>query len=503
MRAGELPAEVRQLLDRGPLQPLIGGEFTDTDQGATFPTVDPANGRPLTTVQECTAADVATAVDAAKAALTGVWAATPPPRRAELLWRLADLIDEHRHELAVLESLDTGKPLSVAERYEVPMAAQTLRYFAGWATKVDGQAITPAFPYPQPQHIVSVRRPVGVVGAITPWNAPLMMQVWKLAPALACGNVVVHKPAEETPLTALRLAELSVAAGFPPGVLSVLPGTGEEAGAALVRHPGVHKIAFTGSTEIGRQIMRVAADRMARVTLELGGKSPYLVFADAAEQDLDVAAKAAALAVYTNSGQVCAAGSRLLVESSIHDEMVRRVAAFADKLTVGPGLNPASRMGPVISERQLERVRSYVQLAQAEGAVLTAGGQRLTDNGRAKGYYLAPTVFDDVRPGTQLWREEVFGPVVGITPFADVDAAVALANDTAFGLAAGVYTRDLSRAHRVASTLRAGTVWVNTYNLYDPAVPWGGFGQSGIGRENGAAAIEAFTESQTLWFGLG
>jgi acyl-CoA reductase-like NAD-dependent aldehyde dehydrogenase len=414
--------------------------------------------------------------------------------RARMLWKLADLITGNLDEMARLESVNTGKTLFDSGKVELPFAAEVFRYYAGWTTKIHGETLNlreGAFTF-------TLRQPLGVVGAIVPWNFPFLLASWKIAPALAAGNTVVLKPASLTPLTALRFAELTQEAGLPEGVFNVVPGPGAKVGMALVRHPGVDKIAFTGSTEVGKGIMHEAAGTLKRVSLELGGKSPNIVLADA---DLEAALRGALTGIFYNKGEVCAAGSRLLVEQRIHDEFVARLLERVKGLKVGDPMDKATRMGPVVSAQQLESVLGYVEAGRREGATLAAGGERARV-GDGRGYFVQPTVFTDVTSAMRIAREEIFGPVLSVIPFKDADDAVAQGNETFYGLAAAVWTRDVGKALRVARALRAGTVWVNAYNLYDAALPFGGFKESGFGRELGQAGLDLYTEVKSVWVDL-
>jgi acyl-CoA reductase-like NAD-dependent aldehyde dehydrogenase len=473
----------------------IGNAWADAEDGGTFATVNPATGETITEVASAQAADVARAVASAReAARSEAWRDMNPHKRSKLLWRLADAIEAAADELAALETADNGKPYFESRKVDLPSVVENFRYFAGMADKVQGSTIPVAGPF----FNYTLREPVGVVGCITPWNFPLSLAAWKVAPALACGNAVVLKPAEQTPLTALRLAELAAEVGFPEGVLNVVPGFGETAGSALVRHPDVDAIAFTGSTEVGRIVMREAAETLKKVSLELGGKSPNIVLADA---DLKGAVRGATTGIFYGKGEVCAAGSRVLVERAIYDDFVEAFADRAEKMTVGDPMHADTRLGAIVSEEQLERVMGYVEAGKREGARLVSGGERTTVGG--KGNFVTATVFADVEPGMQIAREEIFGPVAAVIPVDDVDHAIATANATEYGLAAGIWTRDVGKAHRIARELQAGTVWINTYNQYDSASPFGGYKQSGFGRDLGyEAALEKYTQVKSVWVAI-
>jgi aldehyde dehydrogenase (NAD+) len=471
---------------------LIGGRWRPARSGRYFETVDPSTERVIAHVAEAGAADIDAAVAAARVALNGEWGQMRAAERGRILLRLAELIRTNQDSLVELESLDSGKPVSAVRRQDLPAALDTLTYYAGWADKINGQLI-PARP---DALTYTVREPVGVVGAIIPWNFPLMIGMWKLAPALACGCTVVLKPAELTSLTALRIGELALEAGMPPGVLNVVPGLGRIAGAALVDHPDVDKVTFTGSPTVGRQILRAAAGNLKRVTLELGGKSANIVFADA---DLEAAVKAAASGIFFNSGQVCSAGSRILAHADVYDEVVERLVSRAKSIRVGDPKDPNTSMGPLVSEVQMKRVLDYIEIGKREGATLATGGNRIGHTG----YFVSPTVFADVEHAMRISQEEIFGPVASVIPFTDEEDAIRLANGTLYGLAAGVWSADIARVHRMVKRVRAGTVWVNTFGPTDVRLPWGGNRDSGFGREHGEVALENFTEPKVVWINTG
>jgi len=472
---------------------IIDGHAVDAASGATFTTVNPATEEPITTVAEAGPEDVDRAVKAANAALNGAWAKMKPIDRSRVLWKLGDLVLEHADELARLETLDNGKPIFESRYVDIDMVARCFHYFSGWSTKIAGDT-TPVNPS---LFTYTLREPVGVVGAIIPWNFPMIMVGWKAAPALAAGNSIVVKPAELTPLTAIRIAELALEAGVPPGVFNVLPGKGRIAGEALVKHPGVAKLSFTGSTEVGQHLMRTAADSLKKLTLELGGKSPNIVFADA---DLDAALKGATLGIFYGKGEVCAAGSRLFVEKPIYEDFVAKLAERAKKMAPADPMDPKTRLGSLVSKGQMEKVLGYVESGVKEGAQLVAGGQRQPVNG--KGAFVQATVLAGVNNRMRVAQEEIFGPVLSVIPFDGVDDAVAQANDVPYGLAAGVWTRDVKKAHTVARRLAAGTVWVNMYNFYDPGMPFGGVKGSGFGRDLGEACLNEYTQVKSVWMNL-
>jgi len=481
----------------GPGRLLIGGEWCDALSGRSFETINPADESVVTTIAQAGEEDVDLAVRAAREALeNGPWARMPAAERGKILWRMSELILESLPSLSMIETLDTGKTLFDSGKIELPMAASIFRFYAGAASKLGGRTLDAhpdAFTY-------TLREPVGVVAAIVPWNFPFLLASWKVAPALAAGCTIIVKPASQTPLSALEMGRIGLEAGLPPGVLQILPGPGSGAGMALVRNPGVDKVAFTGSTDVGREILRESAATLKRVTLELGGKSPNIVFADA---DVDAAVKGAFNGIFYNKGEVCAAGSRLLVERSIHSELVEKLAARAESTVLGDPREKSTRMGPVISGQQMESVLGYVEAGKKEGARLAAGGRRADEVNAGKGYFVRPTVFDEVTPEMTIAREEIFGPVLATIEFDGFEDAVAKANATIYGLAAGVWTRDVSKAHRMARAVKAGTVWINTYNLYDPGLPFGGFKASGFGRELGLEALDSYLETKSVWLNLG
>ncbi len=492
----ELTDDVQSFIAQPPVPMLIGGEWVRAASGKSFPSFDPSTGDPIAEVSEGDKADIDLAVRAARQAFEhGPWRTISPAERGEALWRLADLMLRDAETLAQLETLDNGRPYSTT-RKDITTQARHFRYHAGWATKLEGETIPVSTPN---QFVYTRREPMGVCGCIIPWNYPLLMATWKVAPALAAGNTVVLKPAEQTPLSALWLGKLALESGIPPGVLNVVPGYGETAGAALAAHPDVDKVAFTGSTEVGRKIAAASAGNLKRVSLELGGKSPNVIFDDA---DIAMAAKQAVWAIMTNTGQNCAAGSRLFVQRSVYDQALETLLQAMPRVRVGSGFDSRAQVGPLISQEQLGRVSDYIGAGKQAGATLLLGGGRpagVPDGG----YFLEPTVFANASDDMPIVREEIFGPVVSALPFDDWDELVARANGTAYGLAAAVWTRDVAKAHRFAAQVKAGTVWVNGYNLFDPAAPFGGYKHSGYGREMGHAVYELYTQTKTVWVATG
>ena len=493
----EAPSPAARFLEQ-PKRMLIDGDWVNARDGQTLEVYDPALGEIINHVPAGDAEDVDLAVIAARRAFEdSEWSRLTASERGRLIWRIGDLILEHADELAAIESTDNGKPVAVARAADVPLAADLFHYMAGFATKIHGQTFPISVPYaPGAQfHAYTLKEPIGVVGQVIPWNFPLLMAAWKLGPALATGCTVVLKPAEQTPLSALRLAELMLEAGLPRGVVNVVTGLGETAGAAVAAHPGIDKVAFTGSTEVGKLIVKAAAEDLKRVTLELGGKSPNVVFADA---DLETAIPGAANAIFFNHGQCCCAGSRLYIERRVYDDVLAGVAERAAGIKVGRGLDADTEMGPLVSAEQLDRVTGYLDSGRREGVRTVVGGGQVGDSG----YFVAPTVLDGAGPGNKVFDEEIFGPVVTAIPFKDVDEVAPAANETVYGLAAGIWTNDLTKAHRLIPQLKAGTVWVNTYNIFDAALPFGGYKQSGWGREMGEEVIHEYTETKSVCIGL-
>lgn len=475
---------------------LIDGKWVPAESGKTFETYNPATGEVLAKVAEGSKADIDKAVKAARKAYeTGPWRKMPAHERARLLYKLADAIERRAEEIAQLETLDNGKPIKESRYVDLPQVIETFRYYAGWATKLEGETINVNnnfFNY-------TLREPVGVVGQIIPWNFPLLMAAWKFGPALACGNAVVLKPAEQTPLSAILLGELICEVGFPDGVVNIVTGFGpNSAGEALANHPDVDKIAFTGEDKTGKEIVKASTGNLKRVSLELGGKAPNIVFADA---DIDAAVKGAIMGIFFNQGQVCCAGSRLFLEKKIHDEFLSKLSERANGLRQGPGLDEKTQIGPQVSKEQLERILGYVKIAKDEGAQLVCGGER-PQGELANGYFVKPTIFKGVKNDMRIAQEEVFGPVLAVIPFESTDEVAEQANKTTFGLSGAVWTSDIKKAHRLASEIKAGTIWVNCFNAFDPAVPFGGYKTSGYGRELGKHSIELYTQIKSVWVNL-
>ncbi|WP_091918607.1 aldehyde dehydrogenase family protein [Mesorhizobium sp. YR577] len=481
-------------LGQAPKQLFIDGKWVQPASGETFETVNPSNGQVIARIAAGGTQDINDAVAAARRAFEGSWSRFTPYERQGVILKLAELIDRDFDELSLLDSMDMGAPLSRLRGPGRKRALGRLRFYAGLATTIIGHTIENSAS--REMLTYTVREPIGVIGAIIPWNAPLTSALWKIGPALAAGCTVVLKPAEQASLSCLRLAELCMEAGIPAGVVNVVTGLGESAGAALTQHLDVDKIAFTGSHLVGQKIIQASVGNLKRVTLELGGKSPDIVFADA---DLDKAVPGAAMGVFGNTGQVCCAGTRLFVERSIYDEFIERVANFGNSLVVGDGLDPKTQIGPVVSQEQLDRVLSYIQIGLDEGATTIAGGARLTEEGLSSGYFLPPTIFGNVRDDMRVAREEIFGPVVCAIPFDTIDEVERRANATQFGLGSGVWTRDVTKVHRLAKTIKAGSVWVNCYNVMDPAVPFGGYKLSGYGREGGVEHVDEYLNTKSVW----
>lgn len=472
-------------------QLLIGGTWTSASSGETIPIINPANGQPFTEIASGTATDVDMAVRAARTTFNNpAWRRMRPLDRGKLLSKVADLIEQHAQELALLECIDNGKPAHLAATIDVPSAAEIFRYMAGWCTKLSGKTL-PVSGDGSHYHAYTLRQPIGVIGAIVPWNYPLAMAAWKIAPALAAGCTMVLKPSEVTPLTALRLAELVLEAGVPEGALNIITGYGQTAGEALITHPEVDKIAFTGSTPVGKHILRSSAEDMKRVSLELGGKSPTIIMPDA---DLEQAIPGAAMSIFFNSGQVCFAGSRLLVHRDVYDQVLEGVAQFARSLPIGNGLEESTMIGPVVSETQKNRILSYVDIGREEGSEVIGG----TDAGMSQGFFVEPTILANTSASQRVFQEEIFGPVLTATPFSDIEEAISLANQTRYGLGANVWSQNVNTCHKLADALVAGTVWTNCFFVIDPAMPFGGFKESGIGREVGEEGFMMYTESKSV-----
>ena len=488
------PQEALASVRQGKL--LIDGQWADPVSGRFLEVLNPATNQAAARIAEAGEEDVTRAVQSARKALSGPWARMSGAERGRILWRLSDLLMKHADEVALLETLHNGKPIFESRQIDIPEAANVLAYYAGWASKVTGETL-PSGPN---AFLYTLREPVGVVAAIVPWNFPLLLAMWKVAPALACGNAVVLKPSKQTPLTAMCLGELGLEAGLPPGVLNVVTGSGAGAGMALVKHPDVDKISFTGETSTGIEIMKRAADTLKRISLELGGKSPNIVFADA---DLDAAVRGALTGIFYGKGEVCAAGSRLFVEAPVYDAMVEKVAAKAGRMAPGDPMDPKCRMGALVSREQAEKVLSYVESGKEQGARLVAGGERASVPGLPDGNFVKPTVFSEVTNNMRIAREEIFGPLLSVIRFTDPADALSQANASPYGLAAAVWTKDIKKAHTMARQLKAGTVWVNAYNLYDASAPFGGYKRSGFGRELGSDALRLFTETKTVWVDLG
>ncbi len=495
--APEVHPNLQKFLSKKIHPMLIGGHWVESTSGKTFKTHNPATGEVLGMVAEANAQDVDRAVLAARKALDGPWSKMSPAEREKIINKIADLVESHAEELAQLETLNNGKTIRESKNGDLPLAIGLLRYFAGWPTKIHGETIPVSVPYyPGAKFLhYTVREPVGVIGAIIPWNFPLLMAVERLAPALACGNALILKPAEQTPLSALLLGEFLLEAGLPEGVVNIVPGFGPSAGAALAAHPNVDKVTFTGSTEVGREVIKASAGNLKRVTLELGGKSPNIVFADA---DLEAAAKGMFMGVFYNQGQCCSAGSRIFVERPKFDELLQILSERAKTVRQGPGLDPKTQMGPLVSEEQRQRVLSYIDSGKKDGAKLLAGGEAVS----GAGYFVKPTVFSDIKDSMKIAQEEIFGPVAAVMPFDSVEEVVSRANNSPYGLVAGVWTKDVKKAHQMAQNIKAGTVWINCYHFVDAAAPWGGFKQSGYGREKSQYAIESYTQLKSVWVDL-
>ncbi|HEY0406908.1 MAG TPA: aldehyde dehydrogenase family protein [Pyrinomonadaceae bacterium] len=477
-------------------QLFIDGQWVDAESGKTFTTPNPATGATLAEVAEGDKADIDKAVKAARRAFEGKWGKMSARDRGRLLFKLSQLIEEHSAELAALETADNGKPIRESAYVDLPQVVENFEYFAGYATKIDGETIS----VPGQMFNYTLREPLGVCGQIIPWNFPLLMAAWKLAPALAAGNTIVLKPAEQTPVNAMELGKLIQEAGFPDGVVNIVPGYGETAGAALASHADIDKVAFTGSTEVGKMIAHAAADNLTKVSLELGGKAPNIVFADA---DIEQAVNGAMMGIFFNQGQVCCAGSRLFLAEEIKDEFLEKFSEKARKVKVGDPMDKATQMGPQVSDEQLCRIKGYVDIAREEGAtVLTGGEPPQLEGDFQKGFFFQPTIFSDVKNQMRVAQEEIFGPVTSVITFKDEDELIRQANETIYGLSAGIWTRDIVRAHRFAREVHAGTIWINTFNMFNAAVPFGGYKQSGYGREMGKHALELYTQIKSVWVDL-
>ncbi len=477
-------------------QLFIDGKWVDAESGKTFETPNPATGKTLAEVAEGDKADIDKAVAAARRAFEGKWSKVSARDRGRMLYKLSQLIESKAQELAEIETADNGKPIRETSFVDLPQVIENFEYFAGYATKIEGETI----PVPGQFFNYTLREPMGVCGQIIPWNFPLLMAAWKLAPALAAGNTIVLKPAEQTPVGALELGKLIQEAGFPDGVVNIVPGFGETAGAALASHKGIDKIAFTGSTEIGKEIARTAADNLTRVSLELGGKAPNIVFADA---DMEQAINGAMMSIFYNQGQVCCAGSRLFLDASIKDEFLEKFKERASRVKVGDPMDKTTQMGAQVSSEQLDRIKGYVDIARGEGATVFAGGECPTLEGDFQGgYFFQPTIFSEVKNSMRVAQEEIFGPVVSVITFDDETDLARQANDTLYGLSAGIWTQDITRAHRFAKEIKAGTVWINTFNMFNAASPFGGYKQSGYGREMGKHALEMYTQVKSVWVDL-
>jgi betaine-aldehyde dehydrogenase len=475
---------------------FIDGQWVDAESGKTFTTPNPATGQTLAELAEADEADINKAVSAARRAFEGKWSKMSARDRGRLLYKLSQLIEQNATELAQLETADNGKPIRESQFVDLPQVAENFEYFAGWATKIEGETI----PVPGKMFNYTLREPVGVCGQIIPWNFPLLMAAWKLAPALAAGNTVVLKPAEQTPVTAMELGKLIQEAGFPEGVVNIVSGYGETAGASLASHPGINKIAFTGSTEVGKIIARAAAENLTKVSLELGGKAPNIVFADA---DLEQAVNGAMMGIFFNQGQVCCAGSRLFVEEDVKDEFLAKLKEKSQKIVVGDPADKSTQMGPQVSQEQLERIKSYVTIGREEGAGVYCGGETPKLGGELQqGYFFQPTILTEVKNQMRVAQEEIFGPVVSVLTFKDEDDLIKQANETIYGLSAGIWTRDITRAHRFAREIKAGVIWINTFNMFNAASPFGGYKQSGYGREMGKHALELYTQVKSVWVDL-